>query len=141
MTEVFLLHHLYDLDGTEETKFIGVYSSRDAAKLAVERLGRLPGFCDHPDDFHIEAYRVDEDHWTSGFSTLVTIYIELEDEGVRVWRPVHAERLSADRYRIVTVNDSPDTERWTFATGEIVTCSNRPLAGGEMRLVAAKRLE
>ena len=30
-----------------------------------------------------------------------TIYVALLDEGIDVWRPVEAERLSPDRYRIL----------------------------------------
>ena len=33
--------------------------------------GKLPGFCDHANDFH-DAHVVDKDNWTSGFVTTPT---------------------------------------------------------------------
>ena len=66
--DVFVVQHVHEReDESEDVKLIGVYSSRDAATTAVERLGRLPGFCDTPDGFHIDRFSVDEDHWVSGF--------------------------------------------------------------------------
>ena len=58
-----------------EAMLIGVYSSLQAAHLAVGRLSTQPGFRDHPGvtqdagrpGFFVEAYRLDEDHWTSGY--------------------------------------------------------------------------
>lgn len=57
---------------------IGVYSSREAAMSAVERLASKPGFSDHPGlvsdtdepGFLIVDYRLDEDHWTEGYVDL-----------------------------------------------------------------------
>jgi hypothetical protein len=66
---VYLLHHVYELDGAEEVKTIGVYSSEGAARQAVARLRTQPGFRDHPDGFVIDPYPVDKDHWTEGFVT------------------------------------------------------------------------
>jgi hypothetical protein len=43
-----------------------------------------------------------------------TIYVALLDEGVDVWRPVEAKRLSADRYLIVDQDYDPAIERWEF---------------------------
>jgi hypothetical protein len=71
--DVFVLQHVNELeDAAEDVKFIGVYSSEDAAREAVARLGRQPGFCDHPDGFHIDRYRVDADHWVEGFGTITS---------------------------------------------------------------------
>lgn len=67
---MFLVQHEYELDGCDETKLIGTYSSQDAAKAAVKRVSRSPGFRDHPDGFYIDAYEVDEDHWIDGFVTV-----------------------------------------------------------------------
>jgi hypothetical protein len=68
MTSVFVLQHVHSReDRVEDVKFIGVYSSRDKAQAAVARLGRLPGFADAPDGFHIDEYRVDQDHWAQGY--------------------------------------------------------------------------
>ena len=68
MANVFVLQHVNSReDGVEDVKFIGVYSSREKAQSAVERLGRLPGFADAPAGFHIDEYRVDQDHWPEGY--------------------------------------------------------------------------
>ncbi len=135
MAEVFVLQHEYEAEGRDETKLIGVYSSRAAAEAAVTRLIEQPGFSRYPDGFSIDAYSLDRDHWTEGFSTLVPILVELQDEGVDVWRPVHAERLADGSYRIVTENPHPQDEHWAFPTGSIVRCEERTF-DGQPRLVA-----
>lgn len=56
-------------DDVVDVKFIGVYSSVESAERAVARLRTQPGFCDWPDEFSIDAYTLDEDHWTEGFAT------------------------------------------------------------------------
>ncbi len=67
---VYLLQHSYEIDDCDETKVIGIYSSRGLAEQAVDRLCSKPGFRDRPDDFHIDAYPVDQDHWTEGYETV-----------------------------------------------------------------------
>ncbi len=68
MASVFVLQHVHPReDGVEDVKFIGVYSSREKAEAAVARLGRLPGFSDARDGFHIDEYRIDQDHWVEGY--------------------------------------------------------------------------
>jgi hypothetical protein len=68
MASVFVLQHVHSReDGFEDAKFIGVYSSRKKAQEAVVRMGRLPGFADSPDGFHIDEYQVDQDHWVEGY--------------------------------------------------------------------------
>ena len=68
MASVFVLQHVHAReDGVEDVKFIGVYSSREKADAAVARLSRLPGFSDAPDGFHVDEYRVDQDHWVEGY--------------------------------------------------------------------------
>ena len=69
VTAVYVLQHSYELDGCDETIMIGVYSSAAAAEEAVRRLCLQPGFLDHPNDFTVDAYELDEDHWTEGFIT------------------------------------------------------------------------
>lgn len=82
MDIVFLVQHVHLLlpQQEEDVKLVGAYSSRQSALAAVKRLSTAPGFSDHPDvvessysgtgmgeGFHISEYRVDEDHWTSGY--------------------------------------------------------------------------
>jgi hypothetical protein len=71
MASVFVLRHVHTrADGVEDVKFIGVYSSREKAQAAVTRLVRLPGFVDAPAGFHIDEYRVDQDHWAEGYAVV-----------------------------------------------------------------------
>jgi homoserine kinase type II len=67
MGSVYVVQHSYEHAGRDEVKFIGVYSTRQSAEAAVERTRKLPGFREHPDDFHIDEYALDEDSWTEGF--------------------------------------------------------------------------
>ena len=71
MTTVYVVQHVRDEDGQDEdVKMIGVYSSRENAAEAVDRMKQQPGFSDWPDGFHIDAYPVDQDHWAEGFVDL-----------------------------------------------------------------------
>jgi hypothetical protein len=68
--KVFLLEHLHEFeDGGESVKTIGIYSTRDAAQQAAERLKLQPGFRDAPEGFSIDLYMVDMDHWEEGYLT------------------------------------------------------------------------
>lgn len=68
MASVFVLQHAHSReDGVEDVKFIGVYSSREKAEAAMARLCRLPGFSDAPEAFHVDEYRLDQDHWVEGY--------------------------------------------------------------------------
>lgn len=81
MKSIFLLQHLHTCsDGTEDVKIIGVYSSKQAALGAIQRLKTQPGFQETPelrdpvheeqnDGFYLDEYRVDVDHWTEGYVT------------------------------------------------------------------------
>jgi hypothetical protein len=66
MDRVFLLWHEHDDDG----KLIGVYSSAEAAVAARSRVSEKPGFKQTPDCFTIDAYELNQDHWTEGFVTV-----------------------------------------------------------------------
>ncbi|MFC9898413.1 hypothetical protein ACFVMC_32380 [Nocardia sp. NPDC127579] len=68
--EVFILDHWIELEnGDEIVKTIGMYSTESKAWRAADRMKLLPGFCDHPDEFHVERYILGEDHWVEGFFT------------------------------------------------------------------------
>jgi len=64
-----------------------------------------------------------------------TIYVYLLDEGTDCWKPVSAEHLGNDVYRIISVNKDPEDERWEFGNGEVVRYRHRKLAGG-LRMLA-----
>ena len=82
MKSVFVVQHLHNLpNDSEDIKFIGVYSSKDAAVAAVDSVKTQPGFLDHPnvvnpevDDktygFSIDEYKIDATHWKEGFVTV-----------------------------------------------------------------------
>lgn len=50
------------------------------------------------------------------------IFVRLLDENVDVWRPVTAERIASDRFRIVEQPYDRGTERWEFVPGDEVIC-------------------
>lgn len=82
MTTVFVVQHLHTLpNGIEDIKLIGVYSSKESALTAVDRLKSRPGFCENPrvinpgiddDDqgFYVDEYSLDDDNWTEGYITV-----------------------------------------------------------------------
>ncbi len=70
---------------------------------------------------------------------LHTIYVYLENEGVDVWRPVKAEHLGGEVYRISERNQGVAGEHWQYAAGDTVRCESRVLEGGERGFVAVSR--
>jgi len=65
-------------------------------------------------------------------SRTTTVYVTLLDEGVDVWRPVQAEHLGGDLYRLT--GERPDDEVWPFSPGDVVRCHIRTLSGDFARL-------
>jgi hypothetical protein len=65
--DVFVVQHVRRDGLSEDVKFIGVYSTREEAERATERLKLQPGFRDHPNGFDIDPYTLDADHWAEGF--------------------------------------------------------------------------
>jgi len=61
-----------------------------------------------------------------------TIYIELLDEGVEVWRPVKAERRQDGLFRILS-GPSDEAEVWKFPKGSVVRCEEKTFSGAEER--------
>jgi len=72
MKSVFVLQHTYELDGCDEIKFIGVYSTKREAENAIERLSKQNGFKDRIEGFTIDEYEINKDYWTEGFVTMYT---------------------------------------------------------------------
>jgi len=67
------------------------------------------------------------------------IYVPLLDEGIDAWRPVLAEKVGADTYRIPTGADPKGLgEKWEFPPGSTVVCQPRETADGT--ILAAVRL-
>ena len=61
--KVYLLDHSHDND----TKLIGVFSSRETAECAITKYLEKPGFQDYPDGFRIVEYEIDKAFWEEGF--------------------------------------------------------------------------
>ncbi len=65
------------------------------------------------------------------------IYVGLLDEGVDVWRPVKAEHVSGNVYRIVSQPYDREIESWQFEPGDDVVCEL--IESSEGRILAAIR--
>ncbi|MCB5951014.1 hypothetical protein LI951_02930 [Enterococcus sp. BWT-B8] len=72
---VYLLQHSYDyevIDGVtiEETKIIGIYSTRKSAEDVKKIFKEKQEFKRFLNDcFYIDKYQLGKDHWTEGFVT------------------------------------------------------------------------
>jgi hypothetical protein len=56
-----------------------------------------------------------------------TVYVELLDEGVDVWRPVQAQVEGDGVYRLP--DSAPADETWAFPAGSRVRCEHRAVPG------------
>ena len=65
------------------------------------------------------------------------IYVSLRGEGTVVWRPVNAERLRKNVYRIADQPYDRETESWEFEPGDVVLCEM--VESGDGRILAATR--
>jgi hypothetical protein len=62
------------------------------------------------------------------------IYVELLDEGVKVWRPVPAIQIDRDTYVILKPDDyDASVETWEFPPGSIVIVESRQTSDGKIR--------
>lgn len=68
MKYVYYLEHAYeDKEEIEYVTDLGVYSTRKKANEALEKFKNEPKFKDHPADFNIDKYAIDEPEWKEGF--------------------------------------------------------------------------
>jgi hypothetical protein len=67
------------------------------------------------------------------------IFVSLMDEGVDVWRPVQAEQLHDNVYRIAEQPYDRDLETWQFEPGYEVICE--VIDASEGPILAAVRVE
>jgi homoserine kinase type II len=65
--KVYLLTHFRNDEELDGFKTIGVFSSEEKVKEAIERLKAEPGFRDYPDNFNIGGYEIDKIFWVGGF--------------------------------------------------------------------------
>lgn len=69
----------------------------------------------------------------------VTVFVRLLEEGVDVWRPVPARRLSEATYQL-SDTPAPEDETWSFQPGDIVVAEHKPVGGvASADLVAVAR--
>ena len=66
------------------------------------------------------------------------VYVELLDEGVDVWRPVHALRIGDGKWIFQRAASAVAEEQWKFPLGSKVVCEYREFDTGP-RLVAVRR--
>ncbi len=69
MQELYLLSHTYEINGYEQMKILGIYTSYQNAEQAKQRYLQQEGFCNFPSHcFVIESYIPDKDcNWKDGF--------------------------------------------------------------------------
>jgi hypothetical protein len=70
-------------------------------------------------------------------TNVVQIYVALLDEGTDVWRPVQAEHLSSNVYRILSQSYDRQIESWQFEPGDVVF--REMIEASEGRILAATR--
>lgn len=67
--KIFFVEHVYEENDDDEIKFIGVFSSRERAQDAVNKLVLKPGFKNFPSDcFKISEGELDRIGWVDGFT-------------------------------------------------------------------------
>ena len=71
MSRVYFLYHIDEkrADGYHHGKIIGIYSTHDRAKAAMERLRDKPGFKDYPERWKVYPRTINRDSWAKGFMT------------------------------------------------------------------------
>jgi hypothetical protein len=65
----------------------------------------------------------------------VEIFVELMNEGTKVWRPVQAEHLRDNVYKILP-QEIPEDEQWKFSPGSRVVCERKPFDDASVKLIA-----
>lgn len=68
------------------------------------------------------------------------IYVQILDEGTRVYRPVGADLIASGVYRLKVPSFHDPDERWEFPPGSLVRCEERTLQDGRY-MVAVELVE
>ena len=72
-TIVYLLQHSYEVETEagllDETKIIGIFSSKEKAEKTIEECKNFSGFKNYPENFYIDQYELDKRNWKEGFIT------------------------------------------------------------------------
>ncbi len=69
MSQIYIVEHSYELNGCDETKLVGIFSTLFKAQEIVEKYKSLPGFEDYQEDFFINKYEYNFTDWKEGFCT------------------------------------------------------------------------
>lgn len=120
MKAVFVVEHSYELNGIDETKFIGVYSSKKEAENAISKLKLQAGFKDRPNDFHLNKVEINKTAWTEGYVTIEDI--ETKDINGN-WKTVAAEKLANGNYLLIEKYENHLLGE--FKNNDIVQCELR----------------
>ncbi len=72
---------------------------------------------------------------------ITQIYVALLDEGVEVWRPVQAERVGGNTYRILGQPYDRSIETWQFEPGDVVFCEMVESSDGRILAATKKAAE
>lgn len=75
---------------------------------------------------------------SSAKNSQTTIYVSLLDEGIAVRRPILAEHIEGQIYRIAAQPYDRELERWEFEPGDVVLC--QPVDTSTGPVIAAVRL-
>lgn len=69
MKKVYIVEHSYELNGCDEIKSIGIFSTEKKAKEAVKKLKKQKGFKKYKKGFNIGPCLIDQIYWDGGFFT------------------------------------------------------------------------
>lgn len=118
-------------------------SDEEIARYLRQEIDEHFGLTGDSYDFKAVADRVCRwfDRGWRGLAEPVTIFVALLDEGIDVWRPVHARPLDGGLYRIVGVDADTSDETWQFPVGAIVTCEHKQFADGESGMTAVAQID
>ena len=74
LNKVYLLQHSYDYGKEsehQETKILGIYSSKEIAEQMIKEYSVLPGFNEFDEAcFYIDEYEINKKEWVTGFVQL-----------------------------------------------------------------------
>lgn len=122
--------HLYQRIAEFKERFVGLPTAKLVERVNSAMLQKEA----------VIAIREILDERTSA-ADVTTIYVALNNEGVEVWRPVHAASLGEGTFQIVSANNNPADEHWQFSSGAVVRCETRVFSDGQSGLVAIAAAE
>jgi hypothetical protein len=111
----------------------GTHRERKAGYAVHATAGAASALARLPDAAGSRPKRQQRD--TAGAGDTTTIYVELLDENVDVWRPVAALHVRDGVYRLSDV--APEEERWAFPPGSLVRVEERELSDGRFLVACA----